>query len=93
MAVAKAEDPPLHRIDVKGERFSEHAAPCVGQPEVASLMPVGQARVIDAQTSEDGGIQIVHVHRIGGDVVAVIIRLAEGDAKAVSVPSASSVAV
>ena len=34
---------------------------------------VGQALVVDAQLLEQGGVQVVDVHGILGDVVAVIV--------------------
>ena len=48
----------------------------VGEAEVASLEPVGQLGVIDAQAMEQGGVEIVNVHRVVDDVVAVVVGLA-----------------
>ncbi len=39
------------------------------QPEMAALEFVGQARVVDPDTTQDGGLQIVHMDRVIGDVV------------------------
>src|SRR5437868_1827394 len=47
---------------------------------MAALKLVGEPRMIDAQALEDGRLQIVHVDRVLGDVVAVIIRFPERDA-------------
>ena len=49
----------------------------VGQPEMPALELVGQPRVIDAQAVQDGRVQVVHVDRIAGDVVAVVVGLAD----------------
>ena len=56
--------------------FSVH----VCEPEVAALKLKCQLCVIDAQAVKNGGLQIVDIHRILGDVVAVIVRCAIGDA-------------
>src|SRR5262245_21339842 len=50
------------------------------QPEVATLQFVSQASVIDAQAVQDGRIEVVDRDRIAHDVVAEIIRLADGHA-------------
>jgi hypothetical protein len=46
----------------------------IGQPEVSSLELVGQPLVIDAQAMQHRRLRIVHVHRIGHHVVAIIVR-------------------
>src|SRR5262249_8526112 len=42
---------------------------------------VGQALVVDAEGVEDGGVQIVDVDGIGGQVVAVLVGRAVGNAR------------
>ena len=54
----------------------------VCEPIVAALMTEGEAFVVDAELVQDGGLQVVDVHRFLGDVDAVVIRLAVGDAAA-----------
>ena len=48
----------------------------VGQPIVAALEAIGQSGVVDPEQMKDRRVQIVHMHRILGDVVAVFIGLA-----------------
>ena len=45
----------------------------VRQPVVAALVLERQPGVVDAQAVQDRRVQIVHVHRIRGDVVAEIV--------------------
>src|SRR5205814_2841237 len=59
-----------------------HYVPChVRQPEVAALEAVRQPGVIEPQEMENGGMQIVHVHRIFNDVVAELVGAADGYAR------------
>ena len=53
----------------------------VGQAVVAALQAECQARMVDAQTVQNGRVQIVNVDRILDDVVAEIIRLAVDQAR------------
>ena len=50
------------------------------------MILVNQPLVIDPQTPQDRGIQVVNVHGILGDVVAVVIRFAEGDPRLDAAP-------
>ncbi|MEJ7709069.1 MAG: hypothetical protein WKF84_04240 [Pyrinomonadaceae bacterium] len=43
---------------------------------------VGQLGVFNAEEVHDRGLQIVYVHRIGDDVVAVVVGLAEALSRA-----------
>ena len=54
----------------------DNAAVNVGQPIIPALLAERQAAMIQAQTMQDGRIQIVNVDRITNDIVAVVIRLA-----------------
>ena len=47
------------------------------RPEMPALEFVCQPRVIDAQAVQNRRLQIVHVDRILGDVVAVIVGFPE----------------
>src|SRR5260370_1983950 len=60
--------------------FPHHIAVHIRQPKIAALVAVYQARVIDAQAMEDGGVEVVDVDGIADDVVAVIVGLAVADA-------------
>src|SRR5881394_237879 len=53
----------------------------VGQAEVAALKPVGELFMVDAEALENRRVQIMNVHRVLDDVVAVIVRLAVTDAR------------
>ena len=59
-----------------------HFAVDVCEPIVAALMTEGEAFVVDAELVQDGGLQIMDVHRLLSDVDTVVIRLAVGDAAA-----------
>src|SRR5438105_1552505 len=61
------------------QRF-HHLAADVGQAEIAALETIGQPLVIEAEEVQERGLEVVDVHGIFGDVVAKIVRLAEGDA-------------
>ena len=52
----------------------------VGQAVVPALELVGQPGVVDAQAVQQGGVQIVHMHPVADDVVAVVVGLAKGHA-------------
>src|SRR5438128_9724889 len=49
------------------------------QAMVAALELEGEARVINAEAVQHGGVEIVHVHGIEDNVITVVIRLPEGD--------------
>ena len=52
-----------------------HSTVDIRQPEVTALMSKGQLLVIDTHQVQDGGIQIMNVDRVLGDVVGKVIRL------------------
>ena len=52
----------------------------IGQPVVSSLKKVSQLFVVDAELVEDGGVKIVDVDGVFGDVVAEFVRSSVGDA-------------
>src|SRR5205807_7570728 len=58
-----------------------HAARHIRKPEVAPLELVCQPGVIDAQRMQDSRVQVVYVYGIFHDVVAIIVGLAESDAR------------
>src|SRR5438552_6321757 len=61
------------RCHLSQDRFLHHPGH-VREAEVAALIFERQLRMVDAQTAQDGRMQIVHMHRVPYDVVAVIIR-------------------
>ena len=52
----------------------------VGKTVIAALLAEGQAAVVQAETMENRCVQIVNVNRIAGDVVAIVVGLAVGQA-------------
>ena len=52
----------------------------IGEPVIAALVAVGEFFMVDAEEVEDGGIEIVDVDRVLGDVVAPIVGLTVCDA-------------
>ena len=50
------------------------------QPEMPALELVGQALVVDAQTVQQRRLQIVDMHRVFHDVVAIVVGLTQTDA-------------
>jgi hypothetical protein len=51
-----------------------------GKAEVAALELVGELRMVSAQAVDDGGLQIVDMDRIFGDLVSVVVGFAKCDA-------------
>ena len=47
----------------------------VGQPEVAALVLVGEALMVDSKQVHDGGVKVVHMDAILGDVVGVFVGM------------------
>src|SRR5437867_30052 len=68
------------------EDFLHNVAVDVGQPEVAALVLERQLRVIDSEALQDGGLQIVDVNGIFGDVIAIVISIAVDDARLYAAP-------
>src|SRR6516165_3641137 len=54
-----------------------HLPPHVRKAKIASLEPVGEPGVIDTETVQNGGLQVVDVHGVGEDVEAEVVGLAE----------------
>ena len=48
----------------------------VSEAEVAALVAVGELRVLDAHEVHDGRVEVVHMHGVADDVVAVVVGLA-----------------
>ena len=60
-----------------GEGWFDEVAVDVGEAEVAALGSVGEAGVFDAHEVEDGGVEVVDVDGVFGDVVAEVVGGAE----------------
>ena len=52
----------------------------IGEPEVAALVAVGEPLVLDAHEVHERGVEVVHMHRLVDDVVAVVVGFSVGDA-------------
>jgi hypothetical protein len=61
------------------QNLVDYLAVHVSQPVVTALEFKRQLGVVDSQTVENGRVQIVHVDRIAGDVVAVVVRFPVGN--------------
>jgi hypothetical protein len=48
----------------------------VGKPIIATLKPIDQSLVVQAQQVQHGGLQVVDVDRIPDDIIAKVIRFA-----------------
>ena len=52
----------------------------VGKSVISTLKTVGEAEMINAEESEDCGVEVVYVHWVRGDIITKIIRFAIGGA-------------
>ena len=52
----------------------------IRQPEVASLVAIGQAFVVKSHAMQDRCIDVVHVDRAAGNVVTTLAHIAPPDA-------------
>src|SRR5258705_9619176 len=72
--------PPPPSISVPVMSLSEesihHLPVHVGEPVVAALELEGQPGVVDAKAMQHCRVQVMNVHRVAGNVVAEIVRLA-----------------
>ena len=69
------------RGDPSAEKVVNHASMHIGKTEVSSLIGMDQPFVIDSEQVQYGGIEIVDVHGIFGDVVGEVIGFAVTDAR------------
>src|SRR5579883_3410462 len=70
----------IERHPTLRQHILHHISVYVREAEVPVLTLVGQLLVVDAETMKDGRVQVVNFNRIGRDVVAIVIRFAEGEA-------------
>src|SRR5438876_5309106 len=66
-------------IRVLRQNCLHHLTMHIRQPEIPPLEPIRQPRMVDPQAVQNRRVEIMHVHRVLHDVVAVIIRLAVAD--------------
>ncbi len=45
----------------------------VGEPKVPALVLVREALVVDSQQMQNGGVKVMHVDAVLGDVIAVFV--------------------
>ena len=65
-------------VERLGQDWFDHMAMHIGESEMASLIVVGQAFVIDPQKVEDGRVKIMNMNSAFRDTVRVLVRLAVG---------------
>ena len=53
----------------------------IGKPEIAALVAVDEAFVVDAHEVHEGGMEVVHMHRLVDNVVAVLVCLSVADTR------------
>ena len=61
MEVLKSE--PIAIASSLGDEIMDDVSVDVGQPEISSLVPVRQFSVVNSEQMENGGIQVMNVHR------------------------------
>ena len=64
-----------------GEQAAEHFAVHIAEAELAALVTVGEALVVDAEEVEDRRLPVVDVNGVFDDVVTEVVGLAVGDAR------------
>ncbi len=59
----------------------DHLPVHVGEPEVAAGVVEGELLVVEAEKVEDRRLEVVHVHRVLGDVEAQVVGGAVGQSR------------
>ena len=54
----------------------------VRQPKISALIAIRKTFMVVTQTVQNGRIEVVNMHRIAGDVIAVIVGLSMNNAPA-----------
>ena len=65
-----------------GQNLVDHLPAHIRQPEVAALIPIREAFVVDAEKVQNGGVKIVDVNDIFHGVIAEVVGGAVGEARA-----------
>src|SRR5690242_8325889 len=60
-----------------GQQLRYDFAADIRQPEVASEMPVGEAFVVQAETVQDGRLEVVDMHAVLHDLEAEFVRFSD----------------
>jgi hypothetical protein len=58
---------------LSGENAIDDVAVDIGEPVVAALVVEGEPFVVEAETVEDGGLEVVDVDRVFSDVEAEVV--------------------
>ena len=66
---------------LSGQQGLDHVPMNIGQPEIAALVVIRQAFMVDAEAAEDGGVEIVNVDSVLNDVVSVVVGLPMDDSR------------
>ena len=59
---------------------SDDVAVDIGEPEVAALVAVGEALVLNSHEVEESRMEVVHMHRFLDDIVAIVVGFSVADA-------------
>src|SRR5262245_37664669 len=71
-------EPPGAPVEIwSGDQLLHDLAADIGEPKIAALEAVGQARVIEAEQGQQRGVEIIDVNRILHDVPTDLVRLAQ----------------
>ena len=81
MAFEPVQQTPTNSREKSGKNSFDGFAVNVRQAEVAALKPIRELLMVDAEAVENRRVQVVDVHRVLDDVVAVVIGLAVADAR------------
>src|SRR5688572_19820592 len=65
-------------VNVLGQHWLDDAARDVGEPEIATLVAVGQLLVVEAHQVEDRCLDIVDAHRLAGRAETELVGAANG---------------
>src|SRR5258706_451099 len=72
----------LFRIGEKSrQQWPDHASVDIREAELPALETVGQLLVIDAEQVQDGGLEVMHMHRVFYRVEGKLVRFAVAEAR------------
>src|SRR5690349_6230063 len=70
----------IAQLSFSDQSLFDYESANVRQPEIPALEFVSELGVLDSEAMQDGGLQVVDVHRIFENVVAIIVGFADGQA-------------
>ena len=68
-------------VNSSNQEFLHNFARDIGEAEVPALELVSESSMIDPEAMQDRGLQVMHVHRISHDVIAIVVRFADCDSR------------